>query len=338
MADRLPSAAPSRPRRQPAPATDQTPSARLISSRLHDLPQPGRHTTMPRRVALHPLPHRSPVLRLPASTRPGLRPLSEQLLSSRCRTRKHPRCHPIRTVLSVNTQQPTHHRMRGISHRNAHLVRAAIRHTQLLRDLRKRRQVHRLRIHCRPRRPPLHLSHLHRDRLIRPPRHRRNPATHRPHQRRQIRRPGARASLDIRNEALQHLRYLLRLHHRPVRCRRHPRHSPTITSGSDNRLDSPESIRPLRGRSLRRPGRCPEPRHHFGEQGKDHQAGCLLTARTSPARRRATPRKGKPALALRTHRPPAPQGRREETTSHTTAVGHNPRPHALARHPLPDWK
>jgi hypothetical protein len=66
-------------------------------------------------------------------------------------------------------------------------------------------------------------------------------------------------------------------------------------------------------------GASPEPRHHFGEQGKDHQAGCLLTARTSPARRRATPRKGHPTLALRTHRPTAPQGRREETTSHTTA-------------------
>jgi hypothetical protein len=100
------------------PATDQTPGAPLISGRLHNLPQPGRHTTMPRRVALHPLPHRSPVLRLPASTRPGLRPLAEQLLSSRCRTLKHPRRHPIRTVLSINTQQPTHHRMRGISHRN----------------------------------------------------------------------------------------------------------------------------------------------------------------------------------------------------------------------------
>ncbi len=59
--------------------------------------------------------------------------------------------------------------------------------------------------------------------------------------------------------------------------------------------------------------RTPAPLRRAGE---DHQAGCLLTARTSPARRRATPRKGHTTLALRTHRPTAPQGRRKETTSH----------------------
>jgi hypothetical protein len=67
--------------------------------------------------------------------------------------------------------------------------------------------------------------------------------------------------------------------------------------------------------------------------GKDHQAGCLLTARTSPARRRAAPRKGHTTLALRTHRPTALQGRREETTSHTTGVRSNTT-HAIQAQPI----
>jgi hypothetical protein len=48
---------------------------------------------------------------------------------------------------------------------------------------------------------------------------------------------------------------------------------------------------------------------------------------TSPARRRATARKGHPTLALRTHRPAAPGARRKEITTPARGAG------ALREHP-----
>jgi hypothetical protein len=180
-------------------------------------------------------------------------------------------------------------------------------------------------------RPQLRAGKPRRNRRIRPTRHRRRTTTQDPRHRSTsgLNPDRIRGRLPRRTRHPQRVINHRRRRHHPPRQNTRPRHEVKYEHQHRQtpRGQHPQPSGPS-ARSLRRPGRRPEPRHHFGKQG-DHQAGCFLTARTSPARRRATPRKGNPALALRTHRPTAPKGRREETTTRTSPLQgttHNPVP------------
>lgn len=81
------------------------------------------------------------------------------------------------------------------------------------------------------------------------------------------------------------------------------------------------------------PPRTPAPLRKAGE---GHQAGCLLTARTSPARQRATPRKGNPPLhsGPTARQPPRGAARKQPPTP--PAYKANPHPPGSHRAPGDD--
>jgi hypothetical protein len=186
------------------------------------------------------------------------------------------------------------------------------------------------------RRPHLGLGQPSRNRSIRPASHRCRTVTapHPHHRTPDAHQPRHGPALVHRIRQPVQIINLNRRHHHPRRNRGYvnPRHGieyarrPRQPGSQATELTGPRAEPPAAGALPRTPA-------PLRRAGKGHQVGCLLTARTSPARRRAAPRKGNTAPC--TPDPPpgsptgAPRGDNQPKT-HRRCVNSTPTPQDTA--------
>jgi hypothetical protein len=248
---------------------------------LDQISQRSRET----RLVLRPVPQLHLLFAEPVSIRCLRHRIGVQLLRSQNPTNRITPWQQHRTLgATLRPQQPTQNTSHTITHvtpntgHGRHIV-----HTPAGTHIRTRRRGapgthHHRRPHLSASKPPRH-------RCLRPARHQRRTTTaaHPRNRSTPGGNPPRRWILTQRTRRPEQIINLNRRRHYPRRHNTHPRHDieyarqPRQPAPNDpaervqrlahDKRTTGERVRP-EGRSLRRPGRCPEPRHHFRDQGK----------------------------------------------------------------------
>jgi hypothetical protein len=252
---------------RPARTSEQAVPERVVllgrcRAALGDLDQICQCSREPRFV-LHPVPESQPVLTEPVSVWCLRHRVGVQLLRSQDPAGRVPRRQPRRTF-EVCSQQPTQRTSDAVTHVQADSRHGRqILHTPTGTDILTRRR----------RAPGAHNQRRPHLGASKPPSHRRlRPTRNRPHGTAAHPRNRSTPSGDpsrswVVPQRPRHPKQVIDLNrwrHHPRRHDTHPRHG--IEYAHRPRQPAPNNA--AKGRSLQRPGRRPEPRHHFGEQGK----------------------------------------------------------------------